>query len=52
MSDDKEKKAEEFKKRNAEENKVQEREVDGKKEYLDEVSGKWVGKSELKKLQK
>lgn len=27
------------------------REVDGKKEYLDEVTNEWVGKNELKKRQ-
>jgi len=53
MSDDKAKKAEEFKKMNAGESNIQERTTDdGKKEYLDDVSGKWVGKSELKKIQK
>lgn len=46
-----ENKAEEFKKKNAEEKKVQERTVDGKKEYLDEETGEWVSKNELKKRQ-
>ena len=45
-------KAEEFKKQNANQAKVQEREVDGKKEYLDEETGEWVGKNELKKREK
>lgn len=45
-------KAEEYKKGNAAEAKVEEREVDGKKEYLDSATGEWVGKSELKKRQK
>ena len=50
---DKKKQAEEFKKANAEENKVQERDTaDGKKEYLDEKTGEWVGKNELKNRQK
>jgi len=44
-------KAEEFKQRNATENKTQEREVDGKKEYLEIETGDWVSKSELKKRQ-
>jgi lysyl-tRNA synthetase class 2 len=41
-------KAAEFKKLNAEQ-AIQERVVDGKKEYLDESTGEWVSKSELKK---
>jgi len=45
-------KAEQFKKANAEEKPTQEREVDGKKEYLDEVTNEWVGKNELKKREK
>jgi hypothetical protein len=44
-------KAEEFKQRNAKENTTQEREVNGAKEYLDETTGDWVSKSELKKRQ-
>jgi len=42
-------KAEEFKKLNAESKKIEERVVDGKKEYLDGETGEWVSKSELKK---
>ena len=49
---DKLKKAEEFKNRNANEKKVEERTVDGKTEYLDDVSNTWVSKGELKKLSK
>lgn len=41
-------KAAEFKKANAEEKEPEMREVDGKKEYLDEETGEWVSKSELK----
>lgn len=44
-------KAEEFKKANAEKSAVQERTVDGKKEFLDEETGDWVSKNELKKRQ-
>jgi len=44
-------KAEEFKKQNAQEAHAQMREVDGKKEYLDEETGEWVSKNELKKRQ-
>ena len=42
-------KAEEFKKMNQNEDKPQEREVDGKKEYLDAPTGEWVSKGEIKK---
>jgi len=42
-------KAEQYKKNNAEESKVQSRTVDGKKEFLDDVSGEWLSKNELKK---
>ena len=42
-------KAAEFKKQNAQESHAQMREVDGKKEYLDEETGEWVSKNELKK---
>ena len=45
-------KAAEFKKQNAAASKVQEREVDGKKEYLDDETNEWVGKNELKKREK
>jgi hypothetical protein len=41
-------KAEEFKKANADEKEPQMREVDGKKEYLDEETNEWVSKNELK----
>jgi len=45
-------KAEEFKKANAQESTVQSRDTaDGKKEFLDEVSGEWLSKNELKKKQ-
>ena len=45
-------KAEQYKKANKDESKVQERtKADGSKEYLDEPSGEWVSKSELKKRQ-
>jgi lysyl-tRNA synthetase class 2 len=45
-------KAEEFKKMNAQEKEVQQRETaDGKKEFLDEETGEWVSKNELKKRQ-
>ena len=44
-------KAEEFKKANATKSAVQERTVDGKREYLDEETGDWVSKGELKKRQ-
>jgi lysyl-tRNA synthetase class 2 len=51
--EDKAKAAEEFKKQNAQEGQAQSREgADGKKEFLDEVSGEWVSKSELKNRQK
>ena len=40
---------EDYKKNNAEEKEAQMREVDGKKEYLDEVENEWVSKNELKK---
>jgi len=46
MSDNK---AEQFKKANAGEKEPQMREVDGKKEYLDEETNEWVSKNELKK---
>jgi|APSaa5957512535_1039671.scaffolds.fasta_scaffold94424_1 lysyl-tRNA synthetase, class II len=43
-------KAEEFKIKNANEGEVQSRDTaDGKKEFLDEQSGEWVSKTELKK---
>jgi hypothetical protein len=42
-------KSEQFKKQNAAEKEPQMREVDGKKEYLDEVTNEWVSKNELKK---
>ena len=38
----------EFKKANAEEKEPEMREVDGKKEYLDEETKEWVSKNELK----
>ena len=41
-------KAAEFKKANAEEKEPVMREVDGKKEYLDEETKEWVSKNELK----
>ena len=41
-------KAAEFKKANAEEKEPELREVDGKKEYLDEETKEWVSKNELK----
>lgn len=44
-------KGEEFKQKNAEEKQAPMREVDGKKEYLDEETNEWVGKNELKKRQ-
>jgi len=40
-------KAAEFKKANADEKPAQMREVDGKKEYLHEESGEWLGKKAL-----
>jgi lysyl-tRNA synthetase class 2 len=40
---------EDYKKNNADEKEAQMREVDGKKEYLDEVDNEWVSKNELKK---
>ena len=42
-------KAEEFRKMNAQEEKPQEREVDGVKQYLDVPSNEWVSKGEWKK---
>ena len=42
-------KAEQFKQMNAGEKEPEMREVDGKKEYLDEVTNEWVSKNELKK---
>jgi len=42
-------KAAEFKKANADENPPQMREVDGKKEYLHEESGEWLGKKAFNK---
>jgi len=43
-------KAEEFKKMNAQEKEIQQRDTaDGKKEFLDEVTNEWVSKNELKK---
>ena len=42
-------KAAEFKKQNANEKEPEMREVDGKKEYLDEETKEWVSKNELKK---
>ena len=44
-------KAAEFKKQNQNEKEPEMREVDGKKEYLDEETKEWVGKNELKKRQ-
>ena len=44
-------KAAEFKKQNQSEKEPEMREVDGKKEYLDEETKEWVGKNELKKRQ-
>ena len=44
-------KAAEFKKQNQTEKEPEMREVDGKKEYLDEETKEWVGKNELKKRQ-
>lgn len=44
-------KAAQFKAQNAQEAPVQQREVDGKKEFLDEETNEWVSKSELKKRQ-
>ena len=44
-------KAEKFKAMNAAEAQVQSREVDGKKEFLDEETNEWVSKNELKKRQ-
>jgi hypothetical protein len=44
-------KAEQFKKQNAEKTATQERTVDGKKEFLDNETGDWVSKNELKKRQ-
>lgn len=44
-------KAEQFKAKNAGQDKEEMREVDGKKEYLDTVTNEWVGKNELKKRQ-
>lgn len=44
-------KAEQFKKQNAQESQVQQREVDGKKEFLDDETNEWVSKNELKKRQ-
>ena len=41
-------KAAEFKKANADEKEPEMREVDGKKEYLDEETNEWVSKTELK----
>ena len=41
-------KAEEFKAQNAMEKDAPMREVDGKKEYLDEETNEWVSKNELK----
>jgi len=41
-------KAEQFKKANADEKEPEMREVDGKKEYLDEETKEWVSKTELK----
>ena len=41
-------KAAEFKKANADEKEPEMRELDGKKEYLDEETGEWVSKNELK----
>jgi len=49
MSEERRRKAEEFKKANAAETKVEERTVDGKTEYLDEATKEWVSKGELKK---
>ena len=49
---DKANKAEQFKKMNAQEKEVQSRETaDGKKEFLDDETGEWVSKNELKKRQ-
>jgi len=42
-------KADKFKMANATEKDAQMREVDGKKEYLDDVTNEWVSKNELKK---
>lgn len=44
--------AEEFKRQNADQKQAEERTTaDGKKEYLDEETGEWVSKTELKKRQ-
>jgi len=46
-------KAEQFKKQNAEKSKIEERtKEDGTKEYLDEPTGEWVSKNELKTREK
>jgi hypothetical protein len=42
-------KAEEFKNKNQTEKEPEMREVDGKKEYLDEETNEWVSKNEHKK---
>jgi hypothetical protein len=42
-------KAEQFKKQNAGEKEPEMREVDGQKQYLDEVTKEWVSKGEIKK---
>lgn len=52
MSEERRKKAEEFKKANAAEAAAEERTVDGKTEYLDTPTGEWVSKGELKKRAK
>jgi glutaminyl-tRNA synthetase len=50
MSEERRRKAEEFKKANQAESKVEERtKDDGTKEYKDPPTGEWVSKGELKK---
>jgi lysyl-tRNA synthetase class 2 len=44
-------KAEIYQQQNASQKEAPMREVDGKKEYLDEPTGEWVTKNEIKKRQ-